>query len=770
MKNQEECVLCCKEISIYATGLCDHPVCYECSARMRVLCETNECPICRSEIPLVIFTEQPQPFSNNGNKKSSLMNKNYQIVFESEEVKKSFDLLLISQCQICQEVFPSFEKLKEHVRRKHELFYCEICNNSLKIFTFERKCYNRKDLARHKIKGDPDQTSHRGHPLCEYCDVRYVDHDDLFRHLRREHFFCHFCDADGLHQYYQSYEYLRVHFRTDHYLCEEGECVNEKFTAVFRSEIDLKAHTAVHHSKNKSKAEAREARKIDFKFNYSERPNGSSSPRGRRYGNQRRNAEEHNTNDKSQSKVIPETEPIDTQSTQEFPFLSAEEALSGISSNGGKPVELATSMQSVVRNSVPQAYRRNMMSSEDFPALGPSSTSDLFPNQPKKVDFSAKAQLPRNTNSSRFNVTDDDRMDKPVTKNPQQQSTPKWLSKKDNSNFEEAFPRLEVKKSRPASVPVNNVKAANIQTSMSSFQLQTNNDNANHSQNTTSDQFVVIKSKSKKKKPKTPFLQEEEEFDDIKKEPDPVLSVNNFAYLNNIENTDPIKRRPPSRPPKDTWEPDTWQTKVSFGKDDFPPLEEVKKPPPPPGINVKKSRPPPPGFSTNSNANTKSSLSLSSIAQIVGNSLKSNLNSPTVDSFDLPTSNFLYLEPPNFQMRNERLLHLINEASQTTDRFKEFKSVSRDFRCNAISGREYQKKCLDILEEDDYRSIFPELVALLPDIPKQQELLAVHNEYLNNYYSNSKRKNFKSKSNILSCEICNQVLVVDDCESHKCLE
>lgn len=51
--DQDECVLCCREISIYAVGACDHPVCYICSARMRVLCETNECPICRSDMPLV---------------------------------------------------------------------------------------------------------------------------------------------------------------------------------------------------------------------------------------------------------------------------------------------------------------------------------------------------------------------------------------------------------------------------------------------------------------------------------------------------------------------------------------------------------------------------------------------------------------------------------------------------------------------------------------------------------------------------------------------
>lgn len=70
------------------------------------------------------------------------------------------------------------------------------------IFSKERRCYTRQELALHRRKGDPDNKSHRGHPLCEYCDNRYLDNDELFRHLRRQHYFCHFCDADGANQFY----------------------------------------------------------------------------------------------------------------------------------------------------------------------------------------------------------------------------------------------------------------------------------------------------------------------------------------------------------------------------------------------------------------------------------------------------------------------------------------------------------------------------------------------------------------------------------------
>lgn len=45
--DENTCVLCFKNVDIYSIGDCDHPVCFECSTRMRVLCQQNECPICR---------------------------------------------------------------------------------------------------------------------------------------------------------------------------------------------------------------------------------------------------------------------------------------------------------------------------------------------------------------------------------------------------------------------------------------------------------------------------------------------------------------------------------------------------------------------------------------------------------------------------------------------------------------------------------------------------------------------------------------------------
>ena len=52
-----------------------------------------------------------------------------------------------------------------------------------------------------------------------------------------------------------------------HYLCEEGECVDVKFENAFRSEIDYKSHRATHHSKSLSKQQAKQERTINIDIN-----------------------------------------------------------------------------------------------------------------------------------------------------------------------------------------------------------------------------------------------------------------------------------------------------------------------------------------------------------------------------------------------------------------------------------------------------------------------------------------------------------------------
>lgn len=52
-KDAISCVVCFKNAEIFSIGECDHVVCYECSARLRVLLKQNDCMICRAELSQV---------------------------------------------------------------------------------------------------------------------------------------------------------------------------------------------------------------------------------------------------------------------------------------------------------------------------------------------------------------------------------------------------------------------------------------------------------------------------------------------------------------------------------------------------------------------------------------------------------------------------------------------------------------------------------------------------------------------------------------------
>lgn len=59
---EKNCVLCCQEVEIFALGKCDHPVCYRCSTKMRVLCDQKYCAVCREELDKVrvLLLRQPE--------------------------------------------------------------------------------------------------------------------------------------------------------------------------------------------------------------------------------------------------------------------------------------------------------------------------------------------------------------------------------------------------------------------------------------------------------------------------------------------------------------------------------------------------------------------------------------------------------------------------------------------------------------------------------------------------------------------------------------
>jgi hypothetical protein len=226
---------------VWVVSSCDHSMCLKCSVRLRVLCDTKECPVCRKHSDKVIVTEKSSSaFSTLSCQKMTEIRK-HGLMFTDASLMKHFDRLYAIYCPRCdfQPSFKNMRMLRDHIRKEHNLYMCDICVSNLKLFPHEHKLYTRDQLTRHRREGDPNDSSHRGHPMCQFCEERFLDKDALFFHLKDRHFWCHFCEADGKQDYYANYSQLQGHFKDHHYLCTEGPCRFEKFTSVFRTKLDL---------------------------------------------------------------------------------------------------------------------------------------------------------------------------------------------------------------------------------------------------------------------------------------------------------------------------------------------------------------------------------------------------------------------------------------------------------------------------------------------------------------------------------------------------
>lgn len=62
-----------------------------------------------------------------------MIDKKFKIVFETENEKNAYDALLAHECPKCSKVFVSFIYLRDHVRRVHQLNYCDLCVDNLKV-------------------------------------------------------------------------------------------------------------------------------------------------------------------------------------------------------------------------------------------------------------------------------------------------------------------------------------------------------------------------------------------------------------------------------------------------------------------------------------------------------------------------------------------------------------------------------------------------------------------------------------------------------------
>merc|ERR1712150_194194 len=120
----------------------------------------------------------------------------------------------------------------------------------------------------------------------------------------------------------------------------------------------------------------------------------------------------------------------------------------------------------------------------------------------------------------------------------------------------------------------------------------------------------------------------------------------------------------------------------------------------------------------------------------------------------------VYIPPKNFSSRNSELLKLITNimGGSKSSKFLAFKTLSSQFRSGAVSCDSYHKQCMELVDTTTFEHFFPELLCLLPDIQKQEELLQVHMAQT--------AKTFRSLASTIKCPQCKQILKLIDEEEH----
>ncbi|KAJ8928356.1 hypothetical protein NQ314_019087 [Rhamnusium bicolor] len=710
--NENLCVVCFKNVEIYSIGVCDHPVCFECSTRMRVLCRQNECPICRQDMPKVIFTKKIEPFSIlfPQFERSNLQDRRFGVYFCISDIQKAYNKILEHRCQVCEETerkwpFKTFQQLKDHMRREHELFYCDICIDNLKIFTFERRCYTRQELGHHRRKGDPDNTSHR-----------------LI--IRGYHF---------------------------------------------------NPHITTEHSRYMSKSATKQARTLELEFTLAPRP--SENLRNKRY-NDRRFDEEGSQGgcnmepggpgggNEGTSRMF-----VNPLTSQDFPALGNTSSSITLQSRPTTTVNFMSKMNS-------------NFSGADFPSLDHKA-----PKVSIHVNHKPNGSITTHITTSASSSTQQRPTEAfPALGNTTSIVQPQWVlaksRKQESKNLKVApapqlppsnmdqFPTLAKKKSS-VTVPVSNswVNLNNINSNNSrGFNSTGSGDNNNRKvsdvkpssskqrQPTVENKLQDLKisetseTKSKNKKKKNKTILELESNKQTKSarvlensktnEPKPnkpveiskrydVKTINNATSSDSANNNENNLRNGLIKKRSELQIGTLTNTGESSNiSSDFPALGETK---PPPGFNVK----PPPGFTP---------ASFPSLG--VSNDL--TFTSSSGQSYAITPSNN-YHQPSNFQSRNQNLIKRFMAVLHNNDAIKEFKNFSVLFRNGLLPASKYYSHCQEVLGST-FEEVFPELLVLLPDINKQQEL---YNAYEG-----------KNKKNMVICENCKQVIFRRELTDH----
>ncbi|XP_065859840.1 uncharacterized protein [Euphorbia lathyris] len=333
----DSCAVCADSLEWAAYGACGHrEVCSTCVVRLRFICGDRRCCICKTESPVIFVTKALGEYTRmindfavlpseprEGRLGSYWYHEDSEAFFDDVDHYKMIKAMCRLSCSVCDKMeevndgskrrakFKNIEQLKGHLFHRHRLLMCSLCLEGRKVFICEQKLYTRAQLNQHVSTGDSEvdgSESERGgfmgHPMCEFCKSPFYGDNELYTHMSTEHYTCHICQRrhPGQYEYYKNYDDLEIHFRREHFLCEDEACLAKKFI-VFQNEAEMKRHNTIEHGGRMSRAKRNAALQIPTSFQFRRRSE-QDHHRGRGRGRGRAVAFHHDQYDDELSIAI----------------------------------------------------------------------------------------------------------------------------------------------------------------------------------------------------------------------------------------------------------------------------------------------------------------------------------------------------------------------------------------------------------------------------------------------------------------------------------
>uniref|UniRef100_A0A915E7B0 RING-type domain-containing protein n=1 Tax=Ditylenchus dipsaci TaxID=166011 RepID=A0A915E7B0_9BILA len=387
----KNCLICCQPSDLFGIGSCLHPMCMECAIRVRILGESQACPQCRMQIDTLYFVQSP-PFSGEFKvpKETVSFNdaQNYGVKFETEYALECFKSYMSHKCSICcsrgeEMSFANFSGLHQHMSNVHQLSFCYLCSENVNVLTKDRKTYTKNNLLKHMNgEGDQLEDGFHGHPKCLFCDQRFYDDEGQYKHLRKDHYFCQICDADGANNvFYKNHYELTRHYKRTHIPCDNRDC--EAMGIVFRTQMELNVHKAKQHS-----GQTTGERHIQLDFQYTR--NSATTSRGQSTGQQQDQHMQFMPAAPENMTIVPSAQsgrhPVriirsayNTQSSADFPTLET-----NIAPYGAPPNWRSSTTSQSARAPKSQATQVPLQSGEQFPSLSGGPSANPGPSETAK--------------------------------------------------------------------------------------------------------------------------------------------------------------------------------------------------------------------------------------------------------------------------------------------------------------------------------------------------------------------------------------------------